>query len=298
MNESHLGPVCSDIGTTLKIALCDIEATEFCPTLSALSKEENFQNHVEIVIGRLIVDYSALFCPMPGWEQSHEASLKGFSDRIQGIYRNCFGQWLSDTSNPRVDPTQLKEDDWKDYSDLSPDFINRLREYKPNPGELAISQACSQRLGTKALPDNYGFYLALLGRKAYHEMLTTCLGDTLLGLKLMSKFQQTEISGPLAIDSEISRVIQIVAGSFCTLYHLAYNSPVLGIHLKWLLAVSSKEKHTLNFASNMGLIHQAIETQIDKPEGLAQSVAANKFETQKGKKRSADQMDPLQENSG
>lgn len=58
-----------------------------------------------------------------------------------------------------MDPTQLKEDDWKDYSDLSPDFINRLREYKPNPGELAISQACSQRLRTKALPDNYGFYV-------------------------------------------------------------------------------------------------------------------------------------------
>lgn len=53
LNESHLGPVCSDIGTTLKIALCDIEATEFCPTLSALLKEENFQNHVEIVIGSL-----------------------------------------------------------------------------------------------------------------------------------------------------------------------------------------------------------------------------------------------------
>ena len=243
------------------------------------------------------VDYLGLFCPVPGWKQAHVRASECLSDMVRGKYLDNLEQLLVHSGKgPQLNPCLLGATDWLNFLESYSEFTDGLMAYKPNEYEHCISQHCSKVWGIQALPVEEGFYLTAAGRSAYHEMLTTCLGNTLLGLKLVSQLGD-DVSGSLEEGEEIYDVLLFAAVSLRNLFFLAYHSPLLGFHLKWLLTMSSTaglQQHTPD--PHLGLIHgQRGETMVC--QGLPQPAATRGSQFQRGEKRGADQLDTLEESS-
>ena len=87
-------------------------------------------------------------------------------------------------------------------------------------------------------------------------------------------------------------ILQFAAGSIRNLFHLAYYSPLQGIHLKWLLELSSpraSQQPTSDF--NQGLIHdQQVETTICQQPG--QPAAISRSQIRESKERDAEGRGP------
>ena len=243
------------------------------------------------------VDYSGLFRPTSRWNSAHEEAAASYASGVRETYSSTLAELLHQTGKGlQVDPTLLEKTDRPNFDDSFSEFTDRLQAYKPNDYELCISKHCSKVWGMTELPVQEGFYLTDAGRRAYHEMLTTCFANTLLGLRLISKLGSA-VSGSVKNDSEIYDILQFAAGSIRNLFYLAYYSPLLGIHLKWLLELSSptaSQQPTSDF--NQGLIHgQRVETTICQQP--VQPAAIRGSQIRKSKKRDADQLDALEESS-
>ena len=152
------------------------------------------------------------------------------------------------TKNGRpLERKELNPADWSVFQDSHP----AVATYKPNDYEDCISKDCSNVWGVPALPKTEGFYMTVEGRFAYHGMLTTCLDNTLLGLHLVSKLEN-KVSGPVAEHGEIFALLQFLAESLRSLFYLAHYSPLLGVHLEWLLSMDLKKAKNSRTAKKRG----------------------------------------------
>ena len=244
------------------------------------------------------VDYTGLLHPVPEWKKEHEAAAESYPAELRGKYLNSINKLLESYSNkkgPSLDLNKMGAADWPNL-DLVDSHTVDLNTYKPNEYESCISEHYSRVWGIGALPAEEGFYRTAPGRKAYHGMLTTCLGNTLLGLLLVSA-RREEVSGLVEEGSDIFDLLQFVAGSLRNLFYLVDFSPLLGTHLRWLLAMSSltaSQNHTP--VPNAGLIHgQSGRGRKKSRQGSSKPAAAEHSQIRKGKKRSANQLDTHEE---
>jgi hypothetical protein len=83
------------------------------------------------------------------------------------------------------------------------------------------------------IPNEKGFYLTARGRRAYHQLVTTCVWNALLYLKLLKKHEAC-VDKNYQDNSDIRKLTDEASWALHYLEMLAYRNPIIGIHLDWL----------------------------------------------------------------
>jgi hypothetical protein len=188
-------------------------------------------------------DFTPLLYPMSSWREDHmniateECSNKAFSKIYQSLLsKEPFSFDMikifekKKDERAKFDPNMWNDAEWTDPEPLHSDL---LRCYKLGLVERIIWKDLAGLFDLGHMPEEEGFYLTAAGRRAYHQLVTTCVWNALLYLNLLKK-NKDAVADELQVDSDITRLTHQACWALHHLEMLAYRSPILGIHLDWL----------------------------------------------------------------
>jgi hypothetical protein len=99
------------------------------------------------------------------------------------------------------------------------------------------------------IPKEKGFYLTAPGRRAYHQLVTTCVWNALLYLQLLKK-HEARVNKNHQDKSDIYKLTDEANLALHSLEMLAYRNPIIGIHLDWLDKKNPNNKRKPNEDEN------------------------------------------------
>jgi hypothetical protein len=146
----------------------------------------------------------------------------------------------------KFDPDMWTDDQWTNPEPLHFGF---LLDYAPVK-ERQIQQDLAQMYVLEDIPNEKGFYLTARGRRAYHQLVTTCVWNALLYLKLLKKHEAC-VDKNYQDNSDIRKLTDEASWALNHLEMLAYRNPIIGIHLDWLDKKIPNHKRKLDEVQNL-----------------------------------------------
>jgi hypothetical protein len=204
-------------------------------------------------------DFTQLLYPMSSWNKDHMKVAKGFGMTLSNIYRSVLGKEPFSFDMDKIykgkdkiaekakfDPDMWTDDQW---TQPEPIFTEYLRGYAPAI-ETEIWKHLTKKFKLEPIPKEKGFYLTADGRRAYHQLVTTCVWNALLYLHLLKKYEdRVTKAGQTA--SDIHKLTSNANWALHCLQLLAYGNPIIGIHLDWLDKKNpNNKKRKLNEVEN------------------------------------------------
>jgi hypothetical protein len=131
-------------------------------------------------------DFTRLLYPMCSWRTAHLKLAEQFGTQLSDIYRSVLSKEPFSFNLKRIfkddkdemakfDPNMWTDDQWTNPVPLHSGF---LRNYEPVV-ERQIWQGLAQMYELEDIPNEKGFYLTARGRRAYHQLVTTCVWNAL-----------------------------------------------------------------------------------------------------------------------
>jgi hypothetical protein len=190
-------------------------------------------------------DFTRLLYPMCSWKTDHEELAKQFGTQLRGIYRSVLSKEPfsfdmdkifkdKDKEKEKAERAKFDPDMWTDDKWTQPEPLNIefLRDYAPVM-ETNIWKHLSKKFKLEPIPKEKGFYLTAPGRRAYHQLVTTCVWNALLYLQLLKK-HEARVEKDRQSDTDIQKLTNKATWALHCLQMLAYGNPIIGIHLDWL----------------------------------------------------------------
>jgi hypothetical protein len=160
---------------------------------------------------------------MSSWTAAHMEMAKACKSKsFIGIYQSFLSKepFSFDMSNifkekeerAKFDPNMWNDAQWTDPEPLHSDL---LRHYALGEVERVIWRDLAPLFDLGDIPEEEGFYLTADGRRAYHQLVTTCVWNALLYLSQLKK-HKAEVAKKFENDSDIARLTNAACWALCT----------------------------------------------------------------------------------
>jgi hypothetical protein len=201
-------------------------------------------------------DFTRLLYPMCSWKTDHEELAKQFGPQLNGIYRSVLSNepfsfdmgkiFKEKKERAKFDPDMWTANKWTQPEPLNTEF---LRDYAPEVERRIWKYLVQKKFKLDPIPKEKGFYLTAPGRRAYHQLVTTCVWNALLYLQLLKK-HQARVNKNHQDNSDIYKLTNEANSALHCLEMLAYRNPIIGIHLDWLDKKNPNSKRKPNEDEN------------------------------------------------